>query len=643
MDPKIAWFTPEQLGPAHDFWTRIWEAQKGVEKMYLNSDHNNKDFIPLTENKQIGYNRNNGYNIYTPHKRKRDNRASTYGLNHSSEKHLLREHGGLMPWRVKGKIYRSDILGLHEEIKDFYSYMSPRDEEHRMRNEVVARIKKVMTDLWPDAQMEIFGSFRTGLYLPTSDIDLVVFGRWKNLPLWSLRDELHKREIAYPEDIKVLDKASVPIVKLTDKETDVQVDISFNMKSGVQSAALITDYMTKFPNLRYLVLVLKHFLLQRDLNEVFTGGISSYSLILMCINFLQLHPRIDARSPDANLGVLLIEFFELFGRNFNYWKTAIRIKEGGAYLPKEEIAKNMESGYRPSLLCIEDPLMPKNDIGRSSYGAMQVRHAFDYAYLVLNAAVAPQNSCIMKGSVLGRIIRVTDEVVSYREGIWKKYGISNMEEEKNNNPIVPTYASMVTLPITEKKSQDLHLESNNNHDPSSHSNRNQRDVGTETTPDQDSENSDSCGNSSGYKSSASSNNASSGPDTDSDTNTEVATVSKTPPKNRASSVPVRDLPRNSRDTVTGFASKSRDTSASSASSIRSGHAHNRSSSVNTPASYHSDRTDSHYHNRGGHSNSNKFRSYVSHQNATKVFNRTSGKRRKNTVNKKENIQGTNHR
>lgn len=52
----------------------------------------------------------------------------------------------------------------------------------------------------------------------------------------------------------------------------------------------------------------------------------------------------------------MIEFFELYGRNFNYLKTAIRIKDNGAYLPKEEISKEMENGYRPSFLCIEDPL-----------------------------------------------------------------------------------------------------------------------------------------------------------------------------------------------------------------------------------------------------------------------------------------------
>lgn len=49
-----------------------------------------------------------------------------------------------------------------------------------------------------------------------------------------------------------------------------------------------------YPVLPYLIFVLKQFLLQRDLNEVFTGGISSYSLILMVISFLQVPPtRLD--------------------------------------------------------------------------------------------------------------------------------------------------------------------------------------------------------------------------------------------------------------------------------------------------------------------------------------------------------------
>lgn len=34
--------------------------------------------------------------------------------------------------------------------------------------------------------------------------------------------------------------------------------------------------------------------------------------------------------------------------------------------------KDMVDGHRPSMLCIEDPLQPSNDIGRSSYGILLV-------------------------------------------------------------------------------------------------------------------------------------------------------------------------------------------------------------------------------------------------------------------------------
>lgn len=46
--------------------------------------------------------------------------------------------------------------------------------------------------------------------------------------------------------------------------------------------------MDAYPYLKYLVYVLKQYLLQLNLNEVWTGGISSYSLILMLVCFFQV-------------------------------------------------------------------------------------------------------------------------------------------------------------------------------------------------------------------------------------------------------------------------------------------------------------------------------------------------------------------
>ncbi|XP_060109899.1 terminal nucleotidyltransferase 4B [Heteronotia binoei] len=505
MDPRIAWFQPEQLGPSNRLWMQIWETTQGVRHLYFqqqqqqsasaaapppaspgmsrgrSSSDAQPDFLPL-ESGGSGHHPHRHHHHHHHHprssssrqaspqpphanaaasaaassssasnKRKRDNKASTFGLNYSlflagpagesrGDGPLGRPPAGPeeaaytgTPWKKRN--YSQGVVGLHDEIIDFYKYMSPRSEEERMRMEVVNRIENVIKELWPNAEVQIFGSFKTGLYLPTSDIDLVVFGKWENLPLWTLEEALRKHNVADENSVKVLDKATVPIIKLTDSFTEVKVDISFNVRNGVKAAHLIADFIKKYPVLPYLVLVLKQFLLQRDLNEVFTGGIGSYSLFLMAVSFLQLHPREDACTPNANYGVLLIEFFELYGRHFNYLKTGIRIKDGGSYVAKDEVQKNMLDGYRPSMLYIEDPLQPGNDVGRSSYGAMQVKQAFDYAYVVLSHAVSPIAKYYPNNeseSILGRIIRVTQEVATYRDWISKQWGLQNSTEASCN-------------------------------------------------------------------------------------------------------------------------------------------------------------------------------------------------------------------
>ncbi|XP_067929695.1 terminal nucleotidyltransferase 4B-like [Watersipora subatra] len=435
MDPRIAWATPEQIGPAYKHWLDIWETSIGLNQesgnliMRNNTANNNhhgtqhkkedqsifdsrQDYIPLSKSghelKQLGHT----YGKQDYGKRDTSNKASTYGLSRSNNLPILEENKHI-PWIKTGKRYpEQTLLRLHEEIKDFYDYMDPTDAEKHMRKQVVNRIQEVIQSLWPQAKVDVFGSFETGLYLPTSDIDLVVFGKWTNLPLWTLENAFVERGIADRSTIKVLDKASVPIIKVVDKRTDVKVDISFNQVSGVRSVKYIKDFLTTYPNLKYLVLILKQYLLQRELNEVYTGGISSYCLLYLIISFLQLHPHFNPQDPNRNLAVLLIEFFELYGCNFNYNKVGIRIKDGGGYVQKQ-LLTNLYGGNAPSFLYIEDPLNSDNDLGRSSYGAYQVKMSFEYAFMLLRNACQVANG----KSVLARIIRVTDEVMLYREWI----------------------------------------------------------------------------------------------------------------------------------------------------------------------------------------------------------------------------------
>ncbi|XP_055341519.1 terminal nucleotidyltransferase 4B-like isoform X3 [Paramacrobiotus metropolitanus] len=342
------------------------------------------------------------------------------------------------------------LNSLHEEIEDFANWIAPTPAEQRMRLELMQRLRTAVTKRFPDAVVDYYGSYRTGLYLPTSDIDVVLLSERTALPLYTVKDVLLQADIGAPESVKVLDRASVPIIKLTDRHTDVKANVSFNMVSGLQTAELVLTFLKEYPCLEKLVLVLKQFLQQHGLNESFTGGIGSYALVLLTVSFLQLHPRYNTLEDGVNVGALLIEFLELYGRHFNYVDTAIRIKDGGCHLAKEELWRDVSGCQRSPTFSIEDPLLPGNDVGRTSYASPQVKQAFESAYSRLYTAVVESSGqtddklCASHYSFLGRIIQVSDDINNYRGRINRQYPA----EPQPELPLVPAATDTDISPST---------------------------------------------------------------------------------------------------------------------------------------------------------------------------------------------------
>jgi non-canonical poly(A) RNA polymerase PAPD5/7 len=95
------------------------------------------------------------------------------------------------------------------------------------------------------------------------------------------------------------------------------MDISLNQTNGVNAVPLVNTLLNGVSDraARAMIAFVKAYLSSRGLNEVFSGGISSYSIICLVVSFLQLHPRVRSGQidPVTNMGVLLVEFFELYG------------------------------------------------------------------------------------------------------------------------------------------------------------------------------------------------------------------------------------------------------------------------------------------------------------------------------------------
>uniref|UniRef100_A0A158P983 NTP_transf_2 domain-containing protein n=1 Tax=Angiostrongylus cantonensis TaxID=6313 RepID=A0A158P983_ANGCA len=192
------------------------------------------------------------------------------------------------PWATKR--YSLSIEGLHEEIKDIFQWLRPCRLEEAIRLEV----KNAIKERWKgnNVRVSVFGSLRTRLFLPTSDIDILVeCDEWKETDVMSrcmqeTANYLEEKGLA--KSVAVFSDAYVPIVKIVEKDTLVNVDISFNTAQGVKAADYIEKVKEEFPVVEPLILVLKQFLILRRLNTTYTGGLSSYGLILMLINFLHL-------------------------------------------------------------------------------------------------------------------------------------------------------------------------------------------------------------------------------------------------------------------------------------------------------------------------------------------------------------------
>ncbi|XP_078168736.1 nucleotidyltransferase family protein isoform X2 [Carex rostrata] len=245
-------------------------------------------------------------------------------------------------WFNVGRQFRSPMLQLHKEILDFCDFVAPTPEEEESRTAAVKRVSDVIKHIWSDCKVEMFGSFRTGLYLPNSDVDIVILEskvRSPQLGLKALAKALTQQKVA--TKMQVIAKARVPIVKFVERTSKIAFDISFDLDGGPKAADFIKDAVRKLPPLRPLSLILKVFLQQRELNEVFSGGIGSYALLSMLIAYLQIHWRTQDsqahwQQKEQNLGILLVSFFDFYGRKLNHADVGVSCNSSNNFYSKSD-------------------------------------------------------------------------------------------------------------------------------------------------------------------------------------------------------------------------------------------------------------------------------------------------------------------
>ncbi|KAF4663217.1 hypothetical protein FOL46_004871, partial [Perkinsus olseni] len=92
----------------------------------------------------------------------------------------------------------------------------------------------------------------------------------------------------------------------------VQISLSGPLHTGLETSAYIAMMNQHFDCLRPLVLFVKHVLLCEDLISPYNGGISSYTLVLMVVSFLNQFYSADSWT-EVPLGQLLLGFLLWYG------------------------------------------------------------------------------------------------------------------------------------------------------------------------------------------------------------------------------------------------------------------------------------------------------------------------------------------
>ncbi|KAJ2957370.1 hypothetical protein NQZ79_g6912 [Umbelopsis isabellina] len=114
------------------------------------------------------------------------------------------------PWGGDALSVKDPEERLSKEIHNFIEYIAPTSKETRLREDAIEAISDTVKNLWPSAEVQVYGSFKTSLVLPSSDVDLCVKTvealqprKAKNY-LFQLRNALTRRNLTTDTMVPIL-------------------------------------------------------------------------------------------------------------------------------------------------------------------------------------------------------------------------------------------------------------------------------------------------------------------------------------------------------------------------------------------------------------------------------------------------------
>ena len=289
------------------------------------------------------------------------------------------------PMIIRNKInYESIYTQLKIDLLDYMEYVQNKNE--KLKNTILS-IKQLLKEsvnncLGKNYEVKIYGSRETGLCLPWSDIDAVI-----SFTENEYIQPLHKLYIYLQSnysfiDIKYIENTQIPLIKIitSNEFYNISLDISLELPEhhGAECVTYIKEKIKEYEVLSPMTLAFKTIFQKAKINDPYTGGLSSYGIILLIIYFLKINQKNGNDISLNNLGKLFYKLLEYYGTIYNV-NDPIDINENDRVL-----IENIHFNGNTNGLIIIDPLNIYNNVAKNMRQFINIRFALCIALACIN-------------------------------------------------------------------------------------------------------------------------------------------------------------------------------------------------------------------------------------------------------------------
>jgi len=239
-----------------------------------------------------------------------------------------------------------------ERLKVIFQAVRAPEEHVTALRALSDSIARAVTEKWGgNVLIQAFGSCIAGCALASSDVDLNLQVNLKGAKLVTVLNETASlvSAICPGAEIEVIAGAKVPVIKAITAESGLHLDIVLNSPNGVEVTRAVRDLLAIDSRAAPLVVVLKHWAQNTDLNSSRDHTLSSHAWTCLMIAYLQrrdppvlplvpwrlhgnlrLETALEGFAIGANkesVASLLAGFFPFYADEFSLWSLVVDLRD----------------------------------------------------------------------------------------------------------------------------------------------------------------------------------------------------------------------------------------------------------------------------------------------------------------------------